>query len=268
MSIRLVGAGMLCFWLTVGAGGCPQSADPSGASGNSSRDGNSVVNIGDNGNNNGTSNEDDNSMFGDDQNGTPIRNDNSDDRDNLTFNFRAGETNPPPEFFFSFRTVINFDRLPSGAAIPDNTVITDQFRSQGVVFSTRLGRARTVRGNDNDRSGWGADWTSEPNTLGIENSTLLVAEFVGSTPDRVGVVFVDSPHNDPFTIRAFDADGIVVDEQTVNSADTSAQSVGNAEDIFLGVVHDRGIARVEMSVAFISGGGLSGWEIDDFQFGQ
>lgn len=182
-------------------------------------------------------------------------------------NFRTGFTEPPVGFF-TFRTVINFDRYSDGTLIPDNTLITNQFESRGVVFSTRVGRARTVRGNDADRSGWGADWTSEPNSLGVENSTLLVATFVGETPDRVGVVFVDSPPAVPFTIRAFDVDGNVVDERTVSPADGSAQSQGNAEDIFLGVTHNRGIGRVEMSVERFQGGGISGWEIDDFQFGQ
>jgi hypothetical protein len=192
-----------------------------------------------------------------------------------------GVTAPPEGFYPDGFVVIGFDTDLSGAEIPPDTDIRDQYKDLGVLFSLQddaptsafLGTAPRPSGI----SSWGNDAISQPNTLAAwheesDNAGLTVVidfvdSFFGSSlPTSAGLVFADSAPNNPFTLRAYDAAGALVDEVTIDTADGSAWSASHAEDTFCGVTFAGGISRLEYSTAFMSGSGITGVEIDDVSY--
>jgi hypothetical protein len=192
-----------------------------------------------------------------------------------------GVTAPPEGFYPNGCVTIGFDTDPGGAGIPTGVDIRDQYERLGVLFSLQDGTpASAFLGTATRPSGiwsWGDDAVSPSNTLAAWDDDpsnagpTAVIDFVDShfrsgLPTSAGLVFADSAPSDPFTLRAYDAAGALVDQVTIDTADDSAWSVSHAEDTFCGVTFAGGISRLEYSTAFMTGSGITGVEIDDFSY--
>jgi len=206
----------------------------------------------------------------------------------LTYGTVSTPPEPPPGFWETYPPtkaflMINFDTDPVGTTITNGTPITNQYQEKwGVTFSLVSPSATThleakTAGALLGHLPWGDDSISYPNTLACwydydpqVNGPLWVRiEFDPDKiflPREVGLVFTDSPHNDPFTLRAFDANGVLVDSAVSNTADNTYASTGHAEDCFLGVTSEGGIRYVEYSTDFMWGGTIIGSEIDNVYF--
>jgi len=186
-------------------------------------------------------------------------------------------TYPPTNTFL----VINFDTDTTGAAITNGTAITNQYQPWGVTFSlvSPPATAKLVANSPSSVLGnlsWGDDSISNPNTLACYDSSIngplwvridfLPGNFPWGLPREAGLVFTDSPQNDPFTLKAYDINGVLVDSAVSNTADSSYASTGHAEDTFLGVTNAGGIRHLEYSTEFMWGGGIWGSEIDNVYF--
>jgi len=191
------------------------------------------------------------------------------------------DTYPPTNIFL----FINFDKDTTGADITNDTAITNQYQPWGVTFSliSPPATANLEAHSASDLTGslkWADDSISYPNTLACWDRNLanngplwvridfLPAYFPYGLPREAGLVFTDSPHNNPFTLNAYDASGILVDSATSSTADTMYNSTGHAEDTFLGVTHSGGIRHLEYSMQFMWGGNtqdgyIIGSEIDN-----
>jgi hypothetical protein len=102
-------------------------------------------------------------------------------------------------------------------------------------------------------------------------SAPIVIDFIDSQfatlPTRVGIVFTDSSINNPFTMTAFSASGVVVDTATINTANASPfPSDDDTEDTFIGMQSSAGISKVELSTVRYQNDGIRGWEVDDLRF--
>jgi len=193
----------------------------------------------------------------------------------------GGGVYAPPAGFWDPNTfsLIDFD------AIADGTAVTNQYQaSLGVVFSLVSPPATAnleahAAGSQTGHLEWGDDSISPSNTLACwddnldNNGPLWVridflpgAAFPFGLPQKAGLVFTDSPHNDPFTLRAFDSSGILVDSAVSNTADSLFNSTGHAEDTFLGVTNEGGIRYLEYSIQFMHDNAILGSEIDNVYF--
>ncbi|MFK8028646.1 MAG: thrombospondin type 3 repeat-containing protein [Gammaproteobacteria bacterium] len=100
-------------------------------------------------------------------------------------------------------------------------------------------------------------------SFGISSGAPTIAlnfddqQLGGRLPTHVGLALVNN-FND-FTFRAFNADGLQVDE--VNGSTNFVANGSALDDNFMGISHDEGIASVSVSG---SGGGM---EIDHIQYG-
>ena len=187
------------------------------------------------------------------------------------------DTYPPT----NTHNLITFDTDTLGAAITHGTAITNQYLPWGVTFSLVnppvtaqlvAHSAGALLGN----LAWGDDSISHPNTLVcldlVNNGPLWVridflpASFPYGLPREAGLIFADSPYNDPFTLKAFDAGGNQVDSAISNTADTLYNSTSHAEDTFLGVTYSGGIRHLEYSTEFMWGGNIWGSEIDNVYY--
>jgi hypothetical protein len=199
----------------------------------------------------------------------------------------GGGVYEPPAGFWSPNTfsLINFDTDTANAAITNGTAITNQYQSMGVVFSlvSPPATAHLEAHSSGALTGnltWGDDSISPSNTLACWDDNYLVnngplwvridflpgAAFPFGLPQKAGLVFTDSPFNDPFTLKAFDVNGILVDSAVSNTADHLFNSTGHAEDTFLGVTSEGGIRHLEYSTQFMHDTTILGNEIDNVYF--
>ncbi|MBX9582535.1 MAG: hypothetical protein K2X87_19695 [Gemmataceae bacterium] len=180
----------------------------------------------------------------------------------------------PPDFFGGASLVVDFDHDgTTGAPIPFGTPIADQYAPLGVRFSLRDRTDFPVTSSPSF-----VDAISAPNTLFVRQGdpaspgagAVTVARFdpavLPNLPTAVGFVFTDCPPGG-FTARAFDSAGAVVDQVSIDTANTSfVPRPGDTEDTFIGLQSAGGIARVEFSSADQVGGTVTGYEIDNFRF--
>ena len=195
-----------------------------------------------------------------------------------------GITSPPADFFLGSPTLINFDVDASGAAIPTWTDVDSQYATLGVVFSI----APNSPASSCLQAGTaGQDYVTPPNALwaahteyATDNTGLTIiidfveSHFADGLPTAAGLVFTDSGHENPFTLRAYDSAGVEVDSVTIDTADEEWNSTDQTEDTFCGVRGASGISRLEYSTPYmltgggIFGGGIYGVEIDNLYFGE
>lgn len=186
----------------------------------------------------------------------------------------------PPAGFINSPLTITFDELSGGTAF---TNLNQPYQSLGVTFSLVSAPSTAELVVRAANTGWGADYISSPNTLtcwdpynpkddhnGPPWDPLWVRiEFdpaIILLPRQVGLVFADSPHNDPFTVNAFNSSGIQFDSATINTADTMWNSTSHAEDTFIGFANEGGIKYMEYSIAFMHDTAIIGSEIDNVSF--
>ena len=183
-----------------------------------------------------------------------------------------GVVTAPADFFGGPSLVVDFDRTPDGQAIPSATPISTQYAGLGVRFSFAGRPDFPVTSSPSF-----ADSVSRPNSLyngAAQNGgagAVVVVTFDPAVrtplPTAVGFVFTDSPQNDPFTVRAYDAGNNVVDAVTINTANGSAVPLaGDTEDTFVGLRSAGGIARIEYSIDRAVAGTIVGVEIDNLRF--
>jgi hypothetical protein len=187
---------------------------------------------------------------------------------------QAGVYLPPLGFFAGTSTTIDFDRTPSGEAIAPGTAVRDQYAPWGVRFSVAGGAdTRFLRAGV-----WGTDYITAPNALqsGHESSlsdnrpvTVTISfdsAAFSQLPTAAGLVFTDSAPHNPFTLRAYGPGGELVGQVTIDTADTNWQSVGHAEDAFIGVKGCPAISRLEYTTQMMQNAGIYGVEVDNVQF--
>jgi hypothetical protein len=203
----------------------------------------------------------------------------------------AGTYTPPSSFIpgsGGLQTVIGFDTLSGGGTIANDTDIRTQYlAAYGVQFSL-VGSStsgKLVAKKANNMAGgydWGDDSITSGNTLTSWNSVVSGApvtvriDFIPQgtqlLPRAAGLVFTDSPQNDVFTLKAYNAVGTLIGTVTSNTADAKYNSTGHAEDRFLGFQFydsndpNLGIARLEYTMKTNSAGTIIGNEIDNVTF--
>ena len=189
-----------------------------------------------------------------------------------------GRFAPPDELFGGSLTRIDFEMTPDGRQLPSGEAITDQFASLGVtvgfvgnpgagvtqIFSETATSAADPVSGVNGLATFGGPGGNESPVVEI----LFDAAVLSELPTSVGLVFVDSAPNNPFTVRAYGAAGTLIETVEIDTADSSFASTDNAEDTFIGFQHAAGVARLEYSTSFLTGSGITGFEIDDLYFGS
>lgn len=178
---------------------------------------------------------------------------------------------PPSGFFGPSSTLINFDKLPNGSNLPSAVQVSNQYAEKGVLFSLGNG------GLPITSSPFFADPISGPNSLftsefgqGTSGAPIIIdfddAKFL-RLPMAVGLVFTDSSTNNPFTAKAYNQAGQVVDQITINTANNSYLPHPNdKEDTFIGLRSTAGISRVVVQPQKQGDAFIIGYEIDNVQF--
>jgi hypothetical protein len=207
----------------------------------------------------------------------------------------GGVLEPPAGFWDTYpptntHYLITFDTDTTGANILGDTTIENQYLPWGVTFNLVSPQLKTELKARSADTGWGADYISHPDPLAPFNTLsswdkdlahngplwvridFLPAYFPYGLPREAGFVFTDSPHNDDFTLKAYDINNILVDSAEIAGAgDTLYNSTGHAEDRFIGVTNADGIRYMEYSSDFMWGlvdasHYIIGTEIDDVSF--
>jgi len=179
------------------------------------------------------------------------------------FDFPQGVTKPPTSFFVNSQT-LGFDEI--GDELPIDTHYLSRY---GVRFSTLAGGKAVAQARGD--ATWGSDAISLPNTLAISGSDTLIVSFTyaNKRPTKVGLVVADAAPSNSVTLTAFDSRGqTLVSKSFSVASDASARSTTTDEDRFVAICTDAEIAKLEIRIASLSLAGVSGWEIDDFVYGD
>lgn len=159
-------------------------------------------------------------------------------------------------------TLVNFDTYPNGSAVSCGTVITNQWSSVGVTFSSPSGPLTSICDNE---------WSSPPNALaGIDPATQsgiwpITADFSSPYPTSVNVNLI-SLGCATDTVKAYAPDLVtVVASQSLTNGPSAGNGFAQVNPIFLSAGQ---IARVTFVITTpcLIGTTPDGVGIDDFSF--
>lgn len=157
---------------------------------------------------------------------------------------------------------INFDTFPNNSIVPNNTVITTQYASLGVTFSSPAPAGGPLAGV------LAGEVSSPPHSLyGFDPVTQaglfpILMDITGALPNSLSVALI-SVGNATVTATAFASDLVtVLDMVSVTHGSGAGVGLDNIDPITL---HGIGIARVSFAITQ-TGPVLDGFGIDDVVF--